>query len=165
MLWNDPQAHGKDTAPMRSRPEGGIFFMIPQPWGRIIYQRHTSSFKERHYFLIRGHPYMTSAKFWDILTPPPLVCIWDWSRGLNSHNLTYYISFGLTPLPPQCGCHIWMPPWEKCKKWSRKGENTARRGDGWMSNGTFVGGRGRNIPLSASFCTFWEKLTQALLAS
>ena len=27
--------------------------------------------------VFRGHPYMTSAKFWDFLTPSPLVRIWD----------------------------------------------------------------------------------------
>ena len=28
-------------------------------------------------YVKRGHPYMTSAKFWDFLTPSPLVRIWD----------------------------------------------------------------------------------------
>ena len=60
---------------------------------------------------------MTSAKFWDFLTPSPLVHIWDWSTVLNSRNLPYYIFFWANPLPPQCGRHIWMPP---TTIWSRQ---------------------------------------------
>ena len=59
---------------------------------------------------IRGHPCMTSAKFWDFLTPSPLVRIWDWYTVLNSRNLPYYIFFWANrPSPPQYGRHIWMP--------------------------------------------------------
>ena len=32
---------------------------------------------------VRGHPYMTSAKFWDFLTPSPLVRIWDFGTDLQ----------------------------------------------------------------------------------
>ena len=49
---------------------------------------------------IRGRPYMMSAKFWDFLTPSPLVRIWDWSTVLNSRNLPYYIFFWANPPSP-----------------------------------------------------------------
>ena len=41
---------------------------------------------------------MTSAKFWDFLTPS--VRIWDWSTVLNSRNLPYYIFFWANPPSP-----------------------------------------------------------------
>ena len=42
---------------------------------------------------------MTSTKFWDFLTPSPLVRIWDLSTVLNSRNLPYYIFFWSNPPP------------------------------------------------------------------
>ena len=65
---------------------------------------------------------MISAKFWDFLTPSPLVRIWDWSTVLNSRNLPYYILFWANaPSPPQWGCHIYEACLEKLtlRNWNR----------------------------------------------
>ena len=57
---------------------------------------------------------MTSAKFWDFLTPSPLVRIWGWSTVLNSCNLPYYIFFWANPPPALSADVIYGCPLMHC---------------------------------------------------
>ena len=49
---------------------------------------------------IRGHPFITFAKFSGFWTPSPLVRFLGWIIRLNSRNLAYYVRFWVpSPLP------------------------------------------------------------------
>ena len=61
---------------------------------------------------VGGHPHMTSAKFWDFLThsPPCPHLGLIYSTKFTQPPLLHLL-LGYAPLPPQCGRHIWMPPY------------------------------------------------------
>ena len=60
---------------------------------------------------LRGHPFMTSAKFWDFLTPSPPCPRWETGLYHKIHATSLTLSaFPLPPSPPQRGRHKWMSP-------------------------------------------------------
>ena len=60
---------------------------------------------------VRGHPFITFAKFLGFWNPPPLVCNQGWSTVLNSRNLPYCIRFWVPS--PLCKRNKWIAPYPK----------------------------------------------------
>ena len=61
--------------------------------GQLIYDYNYTEIS------VRGHPFMTSAKFSDFLTPSPLVRSGQLVYTIKSRNLPYFVRFSTTPSP------------------------------------------------------------------